>query len=142
MERKNNKIQVSIGKSPLPEFYIHKKTGVKEDAEKSRKRSRDYQKSDSGKMKVQEYKEKNLQRIRKYNRDYFANRRREAAALGLCATCLKVKEANGTLFCDKCRDRMRVNAQMQRRRKYTVTGKEQVARDLWEDIKANRYTSK
>ena len=140
MERKNNKIQVSIGKAHLPKFYVHKgRNGYKEDAEKSRERSRNYQKSDNGKMKVQEYKERNIQRIREYNRNYFANRRREADSLGLCATCLKAKEANGTLFCDRCRDRMRLNAKKQRRRKSYIPQKEQIAKNVWEDIKANRY---
>jgi len=90
--------------------------GEKTQAEKDRIRSREYQRSERGKLKKKKWNDKNRDRVRKYTKDFFRNRYEQAKKLGLCVACLKVKQPNGTTFCDKCRERVRLNSELSRSR--------------------------
>jgi hypothetical protein len=90
--------------------------GEKTQAEKDRIRAREYQRSKRGKIVRKRWLAKNHDSVRQYTRDFFRKRYEQAEKLGLCAACLKMKQPNGTVFCDKCRERIRLNSELSRAR--------------------------
>lgn len=135
----------------MKKVYISK-TGKEENAKKARDRMKRYSSSKKGLKVRAKYRDRNREHIRKYMREYFRKRRAQGAEEGLCGNCLKYKRMPGIIFCRKCRDNARRNAQNQKvnqkkanggnkmaKKKSKSSKKEREAGELWEAIKKRDY---
>jgi len=100
------------GREKYKQYYANGENAVK-----VRARVKRYNDSVQGALVRAQYRERNKLRIREYMKNYFRDRRARAKKLGLCANCLKSKEPNGTILCDKCAENMRKNSETQRLKK-------------------------
>jgi hypothetical protein len=75
-----------------------------------RKRVRDYNNSKAGLKVRAEYKKRNLERIKEYNRLYHEKRVARAKLLGLCIVCLRPKQQRDKVSCNSCLKKIANNA--------------------------------